>query len=246
MIAYKQKHQSSSISTLKRSLMKKLLFTGATLAICLSSTIAFSSSYHFQADNVSGIATVSGYANAAGTIINTTPPTWSYNASSGTVDQNLGSFTPGVYTIDFTLDGFWVDFDNDHVHDFTTIIPASITFNNVGPFNIPGIPPLTGSYGPLSWSIASNFGSGTFVYDFGSTGSFTNAGVNAALLGIDHNLGGYPFDKMDTAFGLDHLRIDLNSTSPAPVPEPMSMLLLGSGLVGMATVIRKKKERAEE
>jgi hypothetical protein len=54
-----------------------------------------------------------------------------------------------------------------------------------------------------------------------------------------------PFDLMPNGFvGGTHFGVSRNMTPTTPVvPEPSSLLLLGSGLIGMGTLVRRKMRR---
>ena len=77
----------------------------------------------------------------------------------------------------------------------------------------------------LSW--------GGFTYDFTATGSSTTIGFTNLDPGSDNSNG---LDNVD-------LELGTGSTPPPSTPEPSSLLLLGTGLVGLAGMSRHKVGR---
>lgn len=211
--------------------MKKLLtFLCAAMLVLGLAITSSAAPIFYQAANVYGTGTIN---YGIGSDINTAPK-FSFVGSEGNVTSDFSSFTPGgEYIIDFSLTGLAVDANEDGGwYDL-----GSYSFTSA-PITISSLPPATGNYGQLSWNV--NLNSDFLVsYDFGATGSFTNAGVNAYLAGIDLGYSGAANGIMDANIRWNNLRVELNST--APVPEPATLLLLGSGLAGLAFYRRKRK-----
>ncbi|MBU0728892.1 MAG: PEP-CTERM sorting domain-containing protein [Proteobacteria bacterium] len=99
-------------------------------------------------------------------------------------------------------------------------------------FGVDGLEGLTYTSKPLGWSQYGNW-SITGIPDFGINlnsnynfrTSFTG-GFGAVTIGM---------------YGQDGRDYSINLSNPAPVPEPATMLLFGTGLVGLAGLRRKKK-----
>lgn len=206
--------------------MKKFLMIMVCATFLCVATTAMAASIYYQSTDVSGAATIT-YDNDDGT----DPPKFSFVATSGTVDENLSSFTAGNYTVNLTLNGFWIDINEDSSHHFN--IPDT-TFSDA-PYYIPSLPSYSGSYGQLTWDI-DPYSGGSISYDFGTTGPYTNAEANAYLAQIDSFLSSGTADSTINAnIGWNRLRIELNH-----VPIPSAILLLGSGLLGLAGYGRKR------
>ncbi len=186
-------------------------------------------SIYYEASNVVGVAEVN---YGVGSAIYDAPE-FNFVGVSGTVDENLSLLTPGEYTISFTLDGFWADFDSDGISDFD--LPDT-SFTS-GSYLIPALPPFSGTAGALTWSV-NPYSGGSVSYDFGNTGSITNFDVNVLLAGLDQQYSGGMNGVMDADIYWNTLRIELNST--VSVPEPSTILMMGIGLLGLVGYNRKR------
>jgi len=87
--------------------------------------------------------------------------------------------------------------------------------------------------------IARIYSSGLY-----SGGSLTHISISVDNLPADYNWIFFNLKDQDDGFftkvTLDDIQITQNTPGPAPVPEPGTMLLLGSGLAGLAGWGRKK------
>ncbi len=208
--------------------MKKLITTTACAAFLCFGGSAMAAPIYYEATNVTGIGEVD-YAVGLGV---NNPATFSFTGTSGSIDENLSLFVPGEYTISFSLDGFWMDFNGDTISDFD-LPDTSFTTDA---YLIPALPPFSGTAGALTWSV-NPYSGGSVSYDFGNTGSITNFEVNVLLAGLDQQYSGAMDGVMGADIYWDTLRIELNSA--VAVAEPSSILMMGLGLLGLAGCKRK-------
>ena len=208
--------------------MKKSLITMICGVFLCTASSAMATSVYYEATNVEGVAEIN-YGTSLG--INDAP-IFSFSALSGDTPQyDFSSFQPGEYTLSFSLDGFWADVNKKNIF---TLPDYSYTSNS---FVLSSLPHLSGTSGQLSWDIDLNCG-GSVSYDFGTSGAYTNASVNGMLALYDNHFSGDANGVMDANIGWDTLRVELNNTEP--VPEPATMLLFGTGLLGLVGYNRKR------
>ncbi len=219
--------------------MKKLLTLLCAVTLVLGLAITSSATpIFYEADNVSGVGTITYGWDTTTSQPTDVPPEFQFEGSTGNYYGDLTSFLPGEYTIDVTLTGFWVTSPNFTLLPYVNFTSGAYTFSSP--------PPLSGAIGQLSWIVTPATTTtpltGWISYDFGTTGAFTNAGVNAQLAAIDLAYSNAANGIMDANIGWDTLRVELNST--APVPEPSTLLLMGIGLLGLVSYSRKRSKKS--
>ena len=162
----------------------------------------------------------------------------SYSPSDGfnTVESNFG------YEFVFDLDFDNLTYNIVQLDDTASTITADLAANEAG---TPGSNPWKYESG------GTEIGNGSFGFTSGLTDSDTgfSGGSHYALTGFDlapimSSLGISTSLDFTSHFTMGCGNDNLMGSGTAPVPEPATMLLFGTGLVGLATVGRKKMKRA--
>ena len=206
--------------------------------------------FEYQGGQYGGLGHLSGAITASGVLLNqnfTDAMNAARLAASLSPTQTLGSITHTT-TINGN-GGLNVININGNI---TTSLILNGSATDIFIVNVTGTLSLTGS---TVLGVAGGVTGNNVLYNFtGSGGTITthvNNMVNGTLLApnydfILHSLNGRIIGGQDITL-MSGATVNGPTTPTPPVPEPTTMLLLGSGLAGLAVKIRKRRnERREE
>ena len=128
------------------------------------------------------------------------------------------------------------DFFEFNIYDAQGFAVGDFTVEATLAFSQPNIFDVTGS-GSGAWLTYSGLVSGGFLTWVNMPSTFTLLDGNKLSIAFDEGI-----DLFSGSSVMVQATVTNNGGAPAPVPEPTTMLLLGSGLTGLALYRRKQKK----
>jgi hypothetical protein len=203
---------------------KALLTTAAAIAMLALSSVARADTITLTGINGTGVtATISNYSLVGNQFTFTITNTSVAPGSTGTI-TNIGFALPGDHTNNFTL----VSSTNDNYKIFYDLNATSGSQTLVSSFDLVLINKANGNPTFGGGAVKSGIAGGTSA-TFVISGDFSGLTADQVARAIFARFQAVNGDGSDVA------------TNPGAVPEPMTMLLFGTGLAGIAARARRRK-----